>query len=340
MSSPLQLRLVLRKHGVLVHEQEVVASACIEDAYFRAVIAGDLANDGRRPPVTLTPRWLPQGEPELAALVVSLAGVDEQFVYASEVFTDLASTAIARLILDKSIEDRGDLVWTIEARRCAEPTSPARFAARVLHRPYPLVAGHLAEQERGTMTVRIEAQVIEKGRAEVLNNPEVEVAGLLLGQVVHDADQGIAEVVARDYAPLAAGERGSSRAHFAFGPKTFAEARAALAESHSSEAAGLTSVGWLHTHPPCQQCFAKSECPAQTVFFSQDDVRVHASAFAAPFNLALVWGKLAKSPASKPGFRIYCWFRGRVIGVDHQSIDAERPALERSGASRVAAATT
>lgn len=328
MTSQPQLRLAVRKAGVLVYDQEVSPLQCSEDACFRAVIAGQLGNDGRRPQVTLTPVWLPEGEPGVAQLVVRLAGVDQDFVYAAtEVFADLAATVIARLISDKTVESRAELAWRIEAVARSHQPPPSRFGVRVVHRPYPLTAGALGAQARGTMSVRIEAAVIEKGRAEVINNPEQEVAGLLVGRIVHDAGQGIAEVVAQDYIPMAAGERGASRAHFAFGPNTFAEARATLQQGRCDGEGALVSVGWLHTHPPCERCFSKTDCPAHTVFFSQDDVRVHASAFAAPFNIALVWGKVANAPASRPGFRIYCWYRGRVVEVDYSGLDAKQPAV-------------
>jgi hypothetical protein len=109
--------------------------------------------------------------------------------------------------------------------------------------------------------------------------------------------------------PLPAGRHGASNLHFAFGPESFRLAREMVART----ANGAAAAGWWHSHPPCEKCPSQPACTADTVFFSLDDVRVHASAFQSAHMVGLVAGKVRDRPATDPGFRLFGWHNGTMV---------------------------
>ena len=73
-------------------------------------------------------------------------------------------------------------------------------------------------------------------------------------------------------------------------------------------------------HPPCEACPANPACESDTRFFSADDVEVHTSAFASPYMIALVVGKVATAPATEPGFSLYGWRDALVKQIEYRVV--------------------
>ena len=295
------------KEGAVVGRAPADLAPCLEDIRFRAVVMGDVPNDGSVPPVRVAPVWHEVGSPIVAAVRLSL-GEAAGARYGRDVFAPRAEAVVAALVRDKVLADGDTVVWRVVAAPSAAE-APSRFRARATRAPYPLRPGSLPQAEPGTFGVVLGGDVIDAIRAAVVASKTVECAGLLTGELVHDRERGVAALRVTDQVPLPPGAGGASDVHFSFGPETFAAARRALAES------GAECVGWTHSHPPCERCPERPECTADLVFFSRDDHFVHAGAFQAPYMIGLVAGKVASQPATRPGFRLYGWAHGAVVEV-------------------------
>jgi hypothetical protein len=314
--SPYAFTIEIHRGGTLLGTAPASVGPCVEDACFRAVLTGALPNDGVPPPVTVTPLWEHAGPPAVAGLTVTCGGTLAGS-YGRRVF---AAGAVA-LILDllrREVLAKGESVeWGVSAvERSARPAP--RFRARLEREPYPLRAGCVRGGTPGELAVAIEPAVLERIRAAVVASPAVERAGLLTGVLVHDRERGAAALTVSGEIPLAAGRGGASGTHFALGPESFQSARQTLAGA----AAETVAVGWWHSHTACERCPREPSCTADTVCFSSDDVRVHASAFPAAYMVALVAGKVRDAPATAPGARLYGWQNGAI---------AERPLLPAGG---------
>jgi len=322
--SDYRLNLVLRRDGVVLGDRELTAATAVEDALFRSVVAGDVDNDGVVPPIELTPRWHELGEPIISGFDLGVAGTAVRS-YKTDIYADQARALTRWLVADGKIDATqtgSPLRWHVEAEH-----RPRRSRARVVRKPFPLVPGRLEAAEPdaapGSWTVALSDDVLAEIEDDVMATPLCEVAGLLVGRVVHDVKQRMAQVQIGRYVVLPAGDGGASHAHFDFGPTTFQSARRALREL----APDATCTGWAHSHPACEGCPANPECRAQTVFFSEDDLRVHSSSFGAPFQVALVAGKISNSPASRPGCAVFGW--------DHGAIETQRfDVAGRAGGAR------
>jgi hypothetical protein len=166
------------------------------------------------------------------------------------------------------------------------------------------------QRARGTVAISTPRRPLAGGGAgrTVVAAATVECAGLLVGHIVHDPERSAAALTITTQIPVPAGQGGASNTHFAFGPGSFRAAKQAL----NSFTNGCVSAGWWHSHPPCENCPQNPTCVADTVFFSPDDMQVHASAFSAAFAVALVAGKVRDRRALDPGFRLYGWQGGAI----------------------------
>jgi proteasome lid subunit RPN8/RPN11 len=299
---------ILRDDAVLASVPASTA-ACIEDACFRAVLGGRVANDGRFPALTVTPVWTGAGPPEVAAVeVVGLPGAPA--VYDLGVFAARARLLLAELVRDGQLESAAGAAWRVTATVATAEPRP-RFRACTTRGPYPLAPAALPDVAPDTLAVTLDAAVLREVRAAVVEAGATECAGLLTGRLLHDAARAAARLEVTGQVPVPAGAGGASWTHFAFGPNTFAAARAALA----GRTDGTIAAGWHHSHPPCAECPRHPDCTNDRVFLSADDCAVHASAFSAPYLVALVAGKVRDRPARDPGFRLYGWSGGTVAEV-------------------------
>ncbi|MEE9606197.1 MAG: hypothetical protein V3U03_00550 [Myxococcota bacterium] len=308
---------VRRADGALAGTADASVSMCVEDALFRGVQAGHLANDGQLPALRLTPTWHEAQRPSVAALSLRLEGVPTRH-YDREVFAVQARALVQRLLREKKISDGEKVQWQVVARE--EDADAARPRARTTRAPFPWEPEALPQVPRGGFEVRFEAGVLRKLHDRVRASGETEGAELLLGRLAHDSARQALELRIVDALPLAAGRGGRSNVHFAFDPGSFVSARRA-AEARGD---GVRPVGWHHNHNPCAGCRDNPECKVNWVFFSELDLEVHTSAFGSPAMVALVGGKVGHLPAQRPGFRLYGWRDARVV---------ERPfRVEGSGA--------
>jgi proteasome lid subunit RPN8/RPN11 len=296
-----ELQLEVRREGSVVGRATPSTATCREDGLFRRVVSGRQPNDGTTPAFRFEPLFETEGGPDVASLALVEGGEPPAERYeAREVFAPQARALVRQLLAAERL-GRGDEVdWAVVARP-GRRAVPARFGVRTSRAPYPLRDAPLPGVPAGETVFAIDAAVLRALRGIWAASGAVERAGLLLGHVVRDAPRAAA-------APLEAGRRCASRVQFAFDAASFAEARRA-AEARSDAA---VSVGWYHSHPPCAECPRRRDCRTDTLFFSDDDVEVHASAFPSPYMAGLVVGKLAGQPAARPGFRLYAWERARV----------------------------
>jgi proteasome lid subunit RPN8/RPN11 len=314
-----EFHIEVTRGGALVGSGPASAAACLEDALFRSVIAGRVPNGGTLPPHALVPEW--SGDPpSVTGLALSFGGAPpERYgvgVFAAQAAALVHATAAAAAREERPRDEPArdeqaarELEWRVVAREA--PPRAARFAARASRAPWPLEAARLPGVARDELDVEIAAECLAGLRDESLRAGALERAWLLLGRVLHDTERAAAAVLVREALAVRPGAGGASRIHFAFGPEAWAAARRA-----ARGVGGLVPVGWCHSHPPCANCPANPACEAETLFFSADDRAVHSAAFASPYMLGLVVGKLRRFPATRPGFRLFGWSRGELRARD------------------------
>jgi proteasome lid subunit RPN8/RPN11 len=315
LDSPYSFTVEVRRAGALLAAASASAVACAEDAYFKAVVAGRLPNDGTLPVFTGVPVWAETGPPTVAGLTLVAAGTPAA-TYGLEVFVPKVRALIRNLLARKVLQVDDRVEWSVLGVE-EPPAPPSRFRARACRAPYPFRDGRLPAAAPGTLGVSVARDVLEAIRQQVVRSPTTECAGLLVGRLIRDPERGAAQVIVSDEVPTPPGARGASSTHFAFGPESFRVARDALARAGNGDVA----VGWWHSHPQCENCPQRSTCTAETVFFSSDDVQVHASAFPAAYMIALVAGKLRDRKALDPGFRLYGWKGGSIAERSLQLTD-------------------
>jgi proteasome lid subunit RPN8/RPN11 len=292
------------RDGVLLESAVASLGPCFEDALWRGVLAGRFPNDGSVPRLCAVPLWASPGPPAVKGFRLEAAGatVGE---YDLNVFAPQAQSVIRNLLLNKVLLDKEQVEWSVVAAE--SPEDPPRFRSRLSRAPYPLRIGALAGASPGDVSIMFEPTVLDAIRDAVAAAYPCELAGLLVGELIFDPERHAVELTVKDQLTVTAGAGGSSSGHFSFGPESFLSARRAVDRLDN----GVT-CGWWHSHPPCKDCRAKPDCPADMVFFSTDDQQVMASAFPAAYALALVGGKVRDRPAGDPGFRLYAWQRGVV----------------------------
>ena len=329
-----ELAIQVLRGGDVVGEEPLGTGACTEDALYRGVVAGSIANDGQVPDFALEPRHAPNivgtasgegstssGKPEsgdsadpesVTELVLHPGAMPGRFedplVYPREVFAALARAITLSLRAGPRLCADDHVSWRIVARAPSQRLG-AGFRTRVTRRPYPFDSRPLPDVPPGSDHVEVDAGVLDELRARVITGGAVEVAGLLLGKLERDPERRAARVRVTATLPLEAGRDGASESHFSFDPLSFGAARRRAAERSD----GSQPVGWIHSHPACAECPSNAGCRSETLFFSSSDVEVHASAFSSPFMVALVAGKASDRTARDPVFRLYGWQGARVV---------------------------
>ncbi len=320
----------VRSEGVLVGSRLASVAPCQEDALFEDVLSGRVPNDGRLPTFAVAPTW--SGEPNPPAGPVApgvsasreITGVELRSGaapprrYGKEVFTAQARALSDTLVAQGKLASEAVMEWSLVERVDDAPAS--HFSVRVSRKPLPLSPARLPQLEAGEVAVELEPALLDRLRIEFCQAGAVERAWLLVGSVDHDSERGAAAVRGVTAVSVEIGRGGASLTHFAFEPGPFVEAR----ERALNDFDDLIPIGWAHSHPACENCPANPACRSDTRFFSAADVEVHTSAFASPYMIALVVGKVATAPATEPGFHLYGWrealvkkIQYRVAGAGH-----------------------
>jgi proteasome lid subunit RPN8/RPN11 len=136
------------------------------------------------------------------------------------------------------------------------------------------------------LTIDITDQAWDTLLTHAASRRDIEVGGVLLGV-------GDASGVRVETALPALAARGGST-HVTFTADTWAEIHRAIDERF----AGMTIVGWYHTHP------------GFGVFLSEMDLFIHRSFFDLPFQLAVVVDPLAGERG------VFAWHGGRIARVE------------------------
>lgn len=311
----LEFSVVVFRDGARVGSQPLHLGPCIEDALFRGVLGGHIPNYGSMPNADVVPRWKEEAEGTVAALEVCCGDAPPRG-YERTVFAPQVRAFVEGLTEGKQLQ-KGDVVsWEVIARASSKGGGD-RVGPRLRRSPYPLTERRLAHVPPGVFEVEIAKSLLEELRQQVVEAGAVECAGLLVGRVFHDPARSAGAVQAIGSVEMKAGRKGASSAHFALDPDSFLAARDQAARRND----GAIPVGWFHSHPPCSACKENPGCRATTVFFSNPDIRVHMSAFSAPYMIALVAGKVAELPATQPGFRLFAWQNGLVTESELRAID-------------------
>jgi len=302
------------RDGEPVHRAPVSVAACLEDAVFRAVVSGQISNDGNIPSHLITPVWSGEDPPAVAALELRLGDLPVTR-YDTDVVAPQARALIKGLIKDGTLTSDGAVDWQLDAHEApAAKIEPHRFSARVSRAPLPLESVQLPSAAPGEFSVEFDHRLLTELSDAVASADAVERAWLLLGSICHDRSRGAAELRVRGAVPVETGRGGASQHHFAFDPATFVAARRAAV----STMAGAIPIGWSHSHPPCAECRATNGCLVDTRFFSTDDVEVHSTAFTSPYTVGLVIGKVGNRPAAQLGFRLYGWQKAQIRERDYR----------------------
>ena len=104
---------VLRE-GTVVGRAAASLAPCIEDICFRAVVCGEVANDGIVPPLAVEPVWHDSGPPVVTAVRVSLNDKIAD-VYGRDVFAPRARAVIADLLREKQLAGGDAVAWRLVA---------------------------------------------------------------------------------------------------------------------------------------------------------------------------------------------------------------------------------
>ena len=127
---------------------------------------------------------------------------------------------------------------------------------------------HREQPVPGQPYIIIGQQAIQQVAGHANSNLHTELGGALLGKAYRYEDKVFVEI--RAALPAVSGDHGP--VHFTFNADTWTQLQQDRAEKYPN----LDMVGWFHTHP------------ALGVFYSSDDVVVHAAAFTLPWHVGLV----------------------------------------------------
>lgn len=326
------IHIEVRREGELAGSRIASTAPCEEDALFESILSGRVPNDGTLPSFAVAPTWsrepnppkaseepsapqtpVPGHTPELTGVELRIGNAPMRR-YGKQVFAAQARGLIDSLVTQGKIEDGTLVEWSLVEGPDDVPES--HFCVRISREPLPLSPARLPRLASGEVAAELDRALLDRLRREFCQTPGVERAWLLVGSVDHDRDRGAAAIRALTAVDVEMGRGGASRTHFAFEPGPFVAAR----ERALREFDGLVPVGWAHSHPPCEACPANPTCPSDTRFFSADDVEVHTSAFASPYMIALVVGKVATAPATEPGFSLFGWRDALVTKIDYRVV--------------------
>jgi proteasome lid subunit RPN8/RPN11 len=303
--------------GSVLHSEEMNDFLpCVEEIYFAAVCAGQVANDGKPASALIEPVWSNADKETLAGVRASLPPLSK--TWGLEIFADKVTQALRNGDkLREWLEEKKKFAWQVTAEPRAEEKT-RRFTSRLSRAPYPLERRPLADfgivqSEARAFSVFIASALLDELRRATADSLEIERADFLLGHLLQPGEGSVALVIT-DRLPAVV-ETSASKAHFSFSPQTFVEAQREMA----GRSDGAVICGWHHNHPPpCGgECLpVVPPCKTATLFFSLDDRLVHRASFAASWMIALVSGKEAERRADQPGVRAWGWRDGIVQQTD------------------------
>ena len=105
--------------GELVHRAPASLAACLEDALFRAVISGQIPNDGEIPPHHFAPIWNGGDSPTVAALELRFGDLPATR-YETDVVAPQARAQIKGLVRSGSLESTDKVRWNLIADESSE----------------------------------------------------------------------------------------------------------------------------------------------------------------------------------------------------------------------------
>ena len=163
----------------------------------------------------------------------------------------------------------------------------------------------------------------------VMQDTSRERAGFLTGKLCRDPESKYIYLICSGHITMREIENdmdieeNSSITHFQFNPEYFIKANRMLAGWHNEE----IIVGWYHSHPWYFETEDKSVKEQTSLFFSQDDLKVHETAFSAPYHVGIVIGKNT-GHISKPGTQMYGWRDGKVERIVYNLVNLEKNSME------------
>ena len=170
------------------------------------------------------------------------------------------------------------------------------------------------------MRVLVPHSVIEETTALVRQAGDIEIGGVLVGQLHRDAETDDLFCVVT--AQIEGRHTNAAKTSLTFTPDTWAAARSALALRNRGE----IFVGWWHGHPFwCSKCEPERRrtCPLSRPFFSRDDVALHRAVFGRGFDVALLITNLGEDDLACD---LFGWRHGMVTRRGYHVTDGPAPA--------------
>jgi proteasome lid subunit RPN8/RPN11 len=299
-----------------------------EDARFSGICAGKLPPSCTVPTAHLQPVWRQAGvDPSLLGFTIEIAcDCNGQRHTFSKSYGPTSLQRQIRDVVKPLLDNEQVRLDELQAHLCAFRKAPESTDSRRLRgvpevTPLPLVTQSLhALLPDRTMadtavaepfSVLLPEHLIGEITAETLRSIGTEQAGVLLGQLHYDVERQ--HVFLHVTAQLLADTQVQRQAAaFHFRPETFLAAQQVIALRGRKEMV----VGWWHSHAWCRTCLYAMDCQVSTLFFSDQDCRVHEAAFNQPYMVALVAGKAATKPMREPVVRMFGWQDGAIVARD------------------------
>jgi proteasome lid subunit RPN8/RPN11 len=158
----------------------------------------------------------------------------------------------------------------------------------------------------GEMPLFIAREVIDQAMEMSQRAGDVEVGGVLVGRLRHDAS--VPEIFVEVTGLIPAQHTLASATKVTFTPETWAAVDAAIALRRRNE----VKAGWAHFHPMfCRQCSAdrRANCIFNKPFFSDEDCHLHRVCFSRAHHVALL---VSDTPAEGMVITTYGWSKGMM----------------------------
>ncbi|MBN2410573.1 hypothetical protein JXQ31_02700 [candidate division KSB1 bacterium] len=260
--------------------------------------------------------------------------------YGLDVFQPLVFRLARQLLANEYIKDLTDLSYglSVNENACennAEDHQLILFSGLELttteKSPRSMIKGYNGQYDlSGDHLAVFMDQKTEKSMIDyVMQDTSRERAGFLTGQLYRDTVTKYLFLICSGHISMREIDNdkdlteNSSITHFQFNPECFIKASRILSKRNNNK----IIVGWYHSHP---WYFNTEEKPGQeqtSLFFSQDDLQVHESAFSAPYHVGIVIGK-NHGHNTNPGTKMYGWRDGKVEHILYNLVNLETNSME------------
>jgi len=272
------------------------------------------------------------------AFILNCNGYSRQ--YDLEVFRPLVSRLARQLLANEYVNDLTDLSFGLLVNEDSGDTDSGNnrmvlstglqlsLAERSLLSTIKGFDGHYRLSKKH-LTVFMDKEIERLMVDYVMQDTTRERAGFLTGQLCRDPKSKniyllcSGHITMREIESDMDIEKNSSITHFQFNPEYFIKVNRMLSGRNNKE----IIVGWYHSHPWYFEAEDKTVKEQSSLFFSQDDLQVHESAFSAPYHVGIVIGKEPGSN-SKPGTQMYGWRDGRVERILYKTVNLEKNSME------------